>query len=104
MKQYEKFVVPSTTGVSADEDVEVRQKHLVEMIIKETVGLQAAHVFKMEKQIGLVSEREIEEELKLKKQITLANNAVDEVKVFLSAQLHFVTNMYKEHFPMNDKT
>ncbi len=39
MKQYEKFVVPSTTGVCADEDVEVRQKHLVEMIIKETVGL-----------------------------------------------------------------
>jgi hypothetical protein len=73
------------------------------MIIKETVGLQVAHVFKMEKQIGKVSEKEIEEELKLKKQITLANNAVDEVKVFLSAQLHFVTSMYKEYFPMNDK-
>ena len=55
------------------------------MIIKETVDLQVAHVFKMEKQIGIVSEQEIEEELKLKKQITLANNAVDEVKVFLSA-------------------
>lgn len=49
MKQYEKFVVPSTTGVSADEDVEVRQKNLIEMIIKETVDLQSAHVFKMEK-------------------------------------------------------
>jgi hypothetical protein len=39
MKQYEKFVVPTTTGIHADEDVEVRQKNLIEMIIKETVDL-----------------------------------------------------------------
>lgn len=102
MKQYEKFVVPTTTGMQADEDVEVRQKNLIEMIIKETVDLQSAYVFKMEKQIGIVSEKEIEEELKLKKQITLANHAVDEVKVFVRAQLHFITLMYKDQFPVNE--
>ncbi len=102
MKQYEKFVVPTTTGMHADEDVEVRQKNLIEMIIKETVDLQSAYVFKMEKQIGIVSEKEIEEELKLKKQITLANHAVDEVKVFVRAQLHFITLMYKDQFPVNE--
>ncbi len=74
------------------------------MIIKETVDLQSAYVFKMEKQIGIVSEKEIEEELKLKKQITLANHAVDEVKIFLRAQLHFITLMYKDQFPVSDDT
>ncbi len=39
MKQYEKFVIPSTSGPNADEDVEVRQKNMIEMIIKETVQL-----------------------------------------------------------------
>lgn len=39
MKQYEKFVVPTTNGLNADEDVEVRQKNLIDMIIKETVDL-----------------------------------------------------------------
>jgi hypothetical protein len=102
MKQYEKFVVPSTQGPSADEEIEVRQKNLIEMIIKETVALQCNHVFKMEQQIGKVSEQEIEEELKHKKNITLANHAVDEVKIFVRAQFHFVTLMYKDYFPVGE--
>jgi hypothetical protein len=72
------------------------------MIIKETVKLQSELVFKMASKIGTVSEKEIEDELKLKKQITFANHAVDEVKIFVRAQLHFITLMYKDQFPVSD--
>ena len=64
--------------------------------------LQSDLVFKMASKIGTVSEKEIEEELKLKKQITLANHAVDEVKIFVRAQLHFITLMYKDQFPVSN--
>lgn len=52
----------------------------------------------MEDQFGKVTDKEIIEELKRKKTITLANTAVDEVKVFLRVQLHFISLMYKEAF------
>jgi len=48
LKQYEKFVVPSSQGASNDDEIEVRQKSLIDLIIKETVALQCQHVFKME--------------------------------------------------------
>jgi hypothetical protein len=38
----------------------------------------------MEKNLGKMNDKEIEEELKRKKEITLANTAVDEVKGFLT--------------------
>lgn len=60
--------------------------------------MQSAYVFKMGDQIGKVDEKEIELELKKKKEITLANHAVDEVKVYLRASLHFLTLMYKDAF------
>lgn len=55
----------------------------MENIIKKTVDLQCEHVFRMEKQLGQVSDSEIVEELKRKREITLANHVVDEVKGFL---------------------
>jgi len=45
-----------------------------------------------------VNEKDIEEELKRKKEITLANHVVDEVKVFVRCTLHFMYLMYKESF------
>ena len=52
----------------------------------------------MEEQIGKRNEKEIEEEMKRKKEITLANHVVDEVKVYLRCSLHFTYLMYKEAF------
>ena len=45
-----------------------------------------------------MNEKDIEEELKRKKEITLANHVVDEVKVFVRCTLHFMYLMYKESF------
>jgi hypothetical protein len=52
----------------------------------------------MEAQIGKVNEKEIEEELKRKKEITLANHVVDEVKIFIRCSFHFMYLMYKDGF------
>jgi len=60
--------------------------------------LQSAYVFKMEQQIGTANEKEIEEELKRKREITFANHVVDEVKVYVRCSLHFMFLMYKDAF------
>lgn len=39
----------------------------------------------MEDQFGKVADKEIENELKRKREITFANHAVDEVKAFISS-------------------
>ena len=52
----------------------------------------------MEKKFGKVEDSEIERELKRKREITLANHAVDEVKGFLRTQLQFVGTMYSDSF------
>lgn len=49
----------------------------------------------MEKQIGKVEESQIERELKRKREITLANHAVDEVKAFLLTAIQFLGAMYR---------
>ena len=52
----------------------------------------------MEQQIGKVDERDIEEELKKKREFTLANHVVDEIKTFVRCSMHFLYLMYKESF------
>lgn len=71
---------------------------MIEGIIKQTVNLQSQLVFQMEENLGKMNDKEIEEELKRKREITLANNAVDEVKGFLKTQLIFVFQMYTGAF------
>lgn len=52
----------------------------------------------MEQNLGKLNDKEIEEELKRKKEITLANTAIDEVKGFLKTQLVFIFQMYSGAF------
>jgi len=52
----------------------------------------------MEKQIGKVEESQIERDLKRKREITLANHAVDEVKAFLLTAIQFLGAMYRSSF------
>ena len=52
----------------------------------------------MEGQIGKVEESLIEKQLKHKRQITLANHAVDEVKAFLRTAIQFLAAMYRSAF------
>jgi len=52
----------------------------------------------MEQQIGKVNERDIEEDLKRKREFTLANHVVDEIKTYVRCSIHFVYLMYKESF------
>lgn len=52
----------------------------------------------MEDQFGKVADKEIENELKRKREITFANHAVDEVKAFISSQLQFISLLYMEYF------
>ena len=70
---------------------------LLQNIIKETVDLQSNYVFKMAEQISKLADKEIEEELMKKKQITLANHALDEVKFYLQAIMMFVKEIYSEY-------
>jgi hypothetical protein len=43
-----------------------------------------------------VADKEIENELKRKREITLANHVVDEVKIFISALLHYLGLIHRE--------
>jgi len=52
----------------------------------------------MEQQIGKVNERDIEEDLKKKREFTLANHVVDEIKTYVRCSIHFINVMYKESF------
>lgn len=95
------YVVPDTNNDGGAEEIEKRQQKLVDGIIQKTVKLQSEYVFKMDDQFAAqkgLSDFEIEQQLKNKRQITLANHAVDDVKVFLRAQLHFLQSIYREGF------
>jgi hypothetical protein len=54
------------------------------------VGLQSDYVFKLADKFGNSTEAEIREGLQRKGQITLANQALDDVKVFFSSMLMVV--------------
>ena len=51
----------------------MKQQKLVDQIINKTVNLQSEFVFKIEGQFGLVADKDLEQELKRKREITLAN-------------------------------
>ncbi len=48
--------------------------------------------------MGKVNEKDVLEELKRKREITLANQVVDEVKMYIRCSLHFTYLMYKDCF------
>eukprot|EP00347_Sterkiella_histriomuscorum_P007333 403349353 len=93
IKNYHKFV---------NKKMIPENEQLLENIIKQTVGLQSQYVFKMAEKISKEEDRKIEEELQRKKEITVANQALDEVKAFHQVLYILTMRIYYEGVKAND--
>lgn len=80
VKQYQSFVSKE----------QYDDEQLLENIIKKTVGLQSEYVFKMATYFEKLEDGKLVAELQKKKEITLANTAIDDVKLLVSALYNFI--------------
>lgn len=80
---------------------------LLNRIIAKTVGLQTEYVFKMAEKfdsgkISLTEEHNLQAELNRKSQITLGNQAIDDVKVYFASLVIFLRTMYSAQLDNDD--
>lgn len=82
---------------------------MLNKIIAKTVGLQTEYVYKMAEQfdsgkISSTEEHQLKSELNRKSQITLGNQAIDDLKVFFASLAIFIRQMYCVQLDNDDYT